>query len=352
MFKLRSLPRNLSAAERDLRNQDAKVRGSALRDLIRFDEEPDRSRAAELARDCLGDSDLEVRAQAALALADLRADGCVEDVLQLLGDVHVRVRQMALVALGELAEPGDAGVVGRIGAFLNVAEAALRFQALAAWARLAPERLQEVVEERLTDADAEVRLLALRLIHEHWLDAARVLPTTLTEGARARLEDPMPAVRLVAAVLLARAGEPTDTTLLARAVSRHVRAAEPIDEQDAIALCGELGVAAAVPALRRRAFGLWGISRDPFALHAKVALAQLGDARARASILTGLSARSWHVRALSVDAAARARLVEALPQLEGLLGDPKLDRELIEQAIQGLRDALGAPAVVPGASAG
>lgn len=328
------------------------MRSSALRDLRRFVEEPDRSRAVELARDCLGDTDLEVRAQATLALADLQADGCVQDVLQLLGDAHVRVRQMALVALGELAVPGDADVVGRIGAFLNVAEAALRFQALAAWARLAPERLQEVVEERLTDADAEIRLLALRLIHEHWLEAARALPAALREGARARLEDPESAVRLVAAVLLARAGEPTDTTLLVRAVSRHVRAAEPIDEQDAIALCGELRVVAAVPALRRRAFGLWGVSRDPFALQAKVALAQLGDARARASILTGLSARSWHVRALSVDAAARARLVEALPQLEGLLGDPKLDRELIEQAIQHLRDALGASAVAPGVPAG
>lgn len=328
------------------------MRVSALRDLSRFDEEPDRSQSVRLVSACLGDADPEVRAQAALTLADLRARECVEQVLPLLGDVHVRVRQMALVALGELAEPGDRAVAGRIGAFLEVAEAALRFQALVAWARLVPERLEGVVEERLTDADAEVRLLALRLLHEHWLDAARTLPAALAEAARARLEDPTPAVRLVAAVLLARAGKPTDTALLVRAVSGHVRAAEPIDEQEAIALCGELGIVAAIPALRRRAFGLFGMSLDPFALQAKVALAQLGDGRARASILTGLSARSWHVRALSVDAAAQARLVEALPQLEGMRGDPKLDRELIEQAIQRLRDALGASADAPGVPAG
>lgn len=351
VFKLHSLPRTLPAAERDLRSRDAKVRLSALGDLTRFREEPDRSRAVASARAGLQDDDVEVRARAAIVLADLGAGHCTEDVLRLLGDAHVRVRQMALVSLGELAEPGDATIVGRLGAFLNVAEPALRFQALAAWARLAPERLLEALEERLTDSDPEVRALALRLAHEHWVDAAGALPVHLVDAVRARLEDSEPAVRLVAAVLLGRAGEPTDTKLLGLAVSRRVRAVEPIDEQDAIALCGELEIRAAIPALRRRAFGLWGVSRDPFAWQAKVALAQLGDAKARTSILSGLSARSWHVRALSADAAANARLTEALPRLEVLLGDPQLDRELVERAIERLRTGLIQPGVAPGVSA-
>lgn len=334
MFKLHSLPRTLSAAERDLESSEVKVRLSALRDLARF---PEEERAVELARERLQDADAEVRAGAALLLADLGARSSVPEVLRLLGDAHLRVRQMAIVSLGELAPPGDEAVLGPLGAFLTVAEPALRFQALAAWVRLAGEGAAEVLAERMRDADPEIRTLALRLVQEHWVEEQRALPSALATEAAARLDDESPPVRLLAAILLGRAGLDTSAQVLIDAVARRTGVAEPIDEQDAIELCGELGLQGAAPALRRRAFGRWGRSRDPFGVQAKVALALLGDERARDSILDGLSSRSWQVRATSVDAAGRARLVEALPRIEALCADQEVDRELVERAMSALR---------------
>ncbi len=344
MFKLHPLPRTLSAAERDLGSADSKVRLSALRDLARF---PAEARASQLAAEKLRDADAEVRAQAALILADLGARESLPDVLQLLEDAHLRVRQMALVSLGELATPGDEAALSRAGAFLTVPEPALRFQAVAAWARIATVGAEDVLAERSRDTDPKVRGLALRLIQEHWVDRERELPARLARAATEGLDDEEPSVRLVAAILLARAGLDTSVEVLIDAAARRRGVVEPIDEQDAIELCGELGLQAAVPVLRRRAFGLWGRSRDPFGMQAKVALALLGDERARASIIEGLSARSWQVRAIAVDSAARARLREALPGIEALRGDPKLDPELLERALSALRplDAASSPSV-------
>jgi hypothetical protein len=114
---------------------------------------------------------------------------------------------------------------------------------------------------------------------------------------------------------------------------------DPADEQVAIELCGALGVRAAIPALRRRAFGLFGWTRDPFLWQARVALAQLGDERAVQAILKGLSSRLWHVRAVAVDAVGRARLQAARPRLLELLNDEALDRAHVEAALRSLSDA-------------
>lgn len=356
VFKLHALPRTLTAAERDLQNGDAKVRLSALKDLGRFGEEPARSTAVALVRQGLCDADAEVRARAVLVLADLRAEECTEELLKLLGDVQPRVRQMVLVSLGELARPGDTVVLGRVGAFLTVAEPALRYQALAAWARLVEEAPVEVLLERSTDADGEVRALALRLAQERWIDVGRDLPQELVDAALARLADDSLSVRLLAAILLGRGDRVEDRTaaerdaierILLDAVERRRGVAEPIDEQEAIELCGTLPVAGARRALRRRAFGLWGASRDPFALQAKVSLALLGDERARDSILAGLSARSWQVRSASVDAAARACLVEALPRITELRSDPEMDSELLDRAIALLDQSRAGPPRTP-----
>jgi HEAT repeat protein len=65
------------------------------------------------------------------------------------------------------------------------------------------------------------------------------------------------------------------------------------------------------PALSRRAFGFFGLFRDPLAWHARVALARLGDEQAKAAILRGLSAFTRDARTIAVAAAGRARLGEA-----------------------------------------
>ncbi len=338
LFKLASLPRHLRAALTDVEHASPAVRRSAVRDLARFGVEPERDAAIGALQKALRDVDADVRADAVLALSDLGAEGALPELLRLLGDVHLRVRQMALLGLGELASSEDGEVLGRIGSFLNAGEPALRFQALAAWARLVPERLLEVVLERMRDSDPEVRALSLRLAEERWAESPSELPSDLEVALRNRLGDDAPEVRLLAAVLLARKGLSTDALALLGAVERRLGVREPADEQIAIELCGVLGLHEATRALRRRAFGLFGWSRDPFCWHARVALARMGDPRAVQVILDGLRARAWHTRAVAADSAGRAGLVQALPRLEELRSDPRLDPELLETAIAALRD--------------
>ena len=98
---------------------------------------------------------------------------------------------------------------------------------------------------------------------------------------------------------------------------------DPEDEQTAIVLVGELGVAGAIPGLERRAWGLFGLGRRRFAYEAQIALAQLGNARARATILRGLSGWTRDTRTLSVVAAGRARLTEARAAIQAMQRDEK-----------------------------
>ncbi len=300
--------------------------------------DPERGEAIALLRGALSDGEAEVQAGAIVALADLEAVEAVGSLVPFLGDAAIRVRQMAVVALGELAEPGDAEVVGRIRGLLAAGEPALRFQALAAWARLAPEALEEELIERSEDSDAEVRTLAIRLAEEHWIGADQFPTDALVAMARARLDDESACVRLQAAIFLARAGLESSRNVLVAAVQRRAGVTEPSDEQTAIELSGELGLRAAIPSLRRRAFGWFGVSRDPFAWHARVALARMGDERARAAIEKGLQARSWHTRTVAVEAASRAGLVGFLPLLESMQArGESIDAEILGEAIERLK---------------
>ena len=71
MFGIRSLPRTLEAALRDLGHAKNETRISALRDLVRLAETDARPRALSALCEVLGsDADLHVRAAAALALGD------------------------------------------------------------------------------------------------------------------------------------------------------------------------------------------------------------------------------------------------------------------------------------------
>jgi HEAT repeat protein len=87
------------------------------------------------------------------------------------------------------------------------------------------------------------------------------------------------------------------------------------DEQAAIEICAELRLDAARPGLSARAFGgaLGGAS--PLAFQARVALARLGDERASAHIVRGLSSWSRAARSEAVAAAGQARLEAARARL-------------------------------------
>ncbi len=112
MFGIRSLPRTLEAALRDLGHAKNETRISALRDLVRLTETDARPQALRALCEVLGsDADLHVRAAAALALGDAGAKESREALLAAARNAPLQVREMALAALGELGDPGDSEIL-------------------------------------------------------------------------------------------------------------------------------------------------------------------------------------------------------------------------------------------------
>ena len=108
------LPRNLEAAFRDLESERAATRAAAIRDVVRHALGADgtRERAVPLLEKALReDAVAQVRAAAALALADLGAAEALATLLVAVEDEDPHVRQMALSALGEI---GDARAAARL----------------------------------------------------------------------------------------------------------------------------------------------------------------------------------------------------------------------------------------------
>jgi HEAT repeat protein len=338
MFGIRSLPRTLEAALRDLGHVKNETRISALRDLVRLAETEDRARALRALSEVLAsDAELHVRAAAALALGDAGATEAREALLAAAQSGPVQVREMALAALGEIAEPGDPAVLALLEVARVDAAPELRFQALIALNRLARAALLERLCDASRDLDAEVRQIAFRLAEEH-VEGGSALPEPVRMRARAALRDDAPNVRLAAAILLARVGDACGSEVIRAVVERKDRVASLEDEQAAIELCGELQIGDARAALSRRAFGFFGLFRDPLAWHARVALARLGDAQAKAAILRGLSAFTRDARTIAVAAAGRARLREAYPILRGMT-PAQADPETVAEALAELEAA-------------
>jgi HEAT repeat protein len=151
--------------------------------------------------------------------------------------------------------------------------------------------------------------------------------------AEAALSDSARDVRLAAAILLAKTGHEAAHAELAAVVNSRQPSREPEDEQTAVDLAGELGVKSAYPGLLRRAFGGL-LGRDRFAWQARVALARLGDERARRSILKDLSSWSYEARNMAVAAAGRARVPEARPLLLALRDRPEsADPDAVREAL-------------------
>jgi HEAT repeat protein len=339
MFGLELLPRSLDAALRDVKNDKERVRVSALADLARH---ADAAVAVGAMTAALReDPSPQVRAAAAIALADAGAKDAVDAVLAATSDANARVRQMALIALGELADGADARVVRVVRDALASDAAAIRYQALIAANALALPFVEEALARGASDADEEVRHVSLRLLEERSpAEGTRIQPNDGSmRTAVERLADPSLRVRLAAALLLGHAGDRRGTKVIVEAVETLGGPLDPQDEQAAIALAGELALREAVPGLSRRAFRPFGRARD-FAYDARIALAQLGDRRAKASILRGLAAFTRDARTHAVVAAARARLVEALPVIEAMQSDERrADPAAVRDAVMALRDS-------------
>jgi HEAT repeat protein len=323
MLGFSPLPRTLDAALRDAEHARPDVRLATLADLKRHARGGSDGAVAALVTRLKSDPEPQVRAGAALALADIDARHEIDVVVAAAGDQDPGVRQMALLGVGELAEPEHAAARAAATRGLVDPLAAVRYQAVVALARLQGEASLEALLVGTRDADPEVRHVSFRVAEEVFGGrAAEQVPLPLVQRARGALRDDNAAVQLSAAILLSVLGEQAGRDRLVEAVNSRRRIQHAEDETIAVELCGQLGLSAATPGLERRAFGVLG-GRTPVSWHARVALAELGHPRAKAAILRGLSAWSRDARTLAVAAAGRARLQEARSLLEGMRGMPE-----------------------------
>lgn len=343
MFGPRLLPRNVSACLRDLKSAKLEVRLSAVRDLGRHATGPAQEEArAALCRTLSHDAAVAVRAEAAVILADVGAAEHLDELCDALEDPALRVRQMALVAVGELGKASDGRVQHATRLLLSDLAPEMRFQALiAARNVLSESAFADALTRAHDDEDPEVRYIALRLAEEAWTESTPP-PRSLLAAARKAAKDDAAMVRLVAAVVLVRAEDPSGADLLASLLNGRAAGLSAEDEAEALALAGKHRIRAALPGLRRRAFGGW-FGSSPLSWHARVALARMGDARARRSIVSGLSAWTRDGRTLAVVAAGEARIVEARPKLEALAREPGgADPDAIARALELLSESAEA----------
>ncbi len=343
MFPYTARPRSFEAALRDLDDSRAKVRASAARDLARH-HEGQASAVVERLQKALDDADEDVRAEAALLLADLKATEAVPALLRLAKAGKQTARQAALAALGEL---GDKRGLEPVQSALADSHPEMRFQAVIAFPRICDDRDEAVraLLEATRDDDPRICHIALRMAEELGPEAdateGAVVPRPLLERAEELLRDPpSDPVQLAGAIILARSGQKTKAVaqVLVKAATRALRTDQADDEATAIELCGRLGLEQAVPELHRRAFGtLLGWSTDAFAWQARVALAALGHPRAVRWVEREL--RSWNRerRSLAVAAAGQGGVVAARKSIEAMRGQPeRADQNAVKQALAAL----------------
>ncbi|HTM45973.1 MAG TPA: HEAT repeat domain-containing protein [Polyangiaceae bacterium] len=289
----------------------------------------------------LTDPSAEVRRAAAIALADGAARGSVSALLQAAEDRDPRVRQMALMALGELGDGAQGDLAATLHRALCGPLPALRFQALASLVGLDIDA-DESLARGLQDGDGHVRLLALRLLSDRAGSAAAAGEATNSAAppwlrlVREQLRDPLPTVRLAAALVLQGLGDGEAEEVICQTLNDTRGKLEVEEELRAIDRVGRCGLIAAVPGLRRRAAGSFWLP-NLLQWPARTALALLGDAQAKSQILRGLQAWSWQTRTTAAHAAGVARLAAAQPQLQDLAARPDAaDPQVVQEALQQL----------------
>jgi HEAT repeat protein len=333
------LPRTLDASLRDLGSMRAATRASAVADLARHALRADdvRAQALPLIEKILAHDDSPIaRSAAAVALGDLKGEEALPALLVAIEDADVHVRQMAINALGEI---GDARATPRLLRALGDARPEVRYQALIAYAKLAPDAADVIgaLARAMSDDDAAVRYIAIRIAEEHMGDAPPA-DHALAAPARKLLEGGDPHVALAAAIFLAKLGDVAARAIVARVIAggrAFTVAPEKEDEQEAVELAGRLDLREAIPDLERRAWGLKSFVSDTCAWHAKIALARMNHPKAIAEILRDLTSSRRDLRGAAVVAAGRARVAEARGALEAIATkaeEPEL-RELAAEAL-------------------
>ncbi len=337
------LPRNLEASVRDLSSAKADTRASAAADLVRHAhaDEATRARAVPLLVQRLTDEHPRVRAAVAVGLGDLHATEAVPALLVAVEDDDAHVRQMAINALGEI---GDASALPRLRRALKDARPEVRYQSIIAFARVADKgaaleasEVDDALFEATNDEDDAIKHIALRVAEER-LDEGKGPDGRMLARARTLVGDggkASPHVRLVAAILLAKAGDERGHDLVLRVVRGEKIAGLAPDKEDeraAVELAGELGMRELATHLERRAWGALRFIRDTCPFHARIALARMGHDRAKKEILAELASSRREVLSGAVVAAGRARLHEARDRIAALTSaavDPELRREAL-----------------------
>jgi HEAT repeat protein len=344
------LPRNLEAAFRDLASAKPATRASAIRDVVRhaLRESETRARALPLLERALRDDAVAaVRSEAAVALADVNAGEALAALLMAVEDEDAHVRQMAIAAIGEI---GDVRATQRLERALSDERPEVRYQAIIAYARVVKDDASSVANalaRALEDSDEAIRYIAMRVAEEHGIDGEPLRDPRLIARAEQLVDAVDPAVSVVASIYLARLGLDRGRRVVLDVVAGARKTSELEDERACVDLTGELSLREAIPDLERRVWGSrrllrsvlsWGAGdAASCAWHARIALARMGHARARADILADLASWRRETREAAVVAAGRARLVEARAALEGLGGS--VDDALVREAL--LRLAVG-----------
>ena len=366
MFQPAPLPRTIEASFRDLSSSKAVTRASAIRDVARHAQRSDttRNRAIPLLKKAL-ESDVAscVRAEAAVALADVGASDALPTLLVAVEDDDAYVRQMALSALGEI---GDPRATQRLVRALRDDRPEVRYQAIIAFGRVAkdePDSVAAALLHALEDRDESIRYIAMRLAEEQLaargatespLDSPQFgerldpLAAGCDEKIAARAEQLIDgaedAIAVVAGLYLARSGRPRGRAVVLDVVAERRKTPELEDEQACIELAGELTLREAIPHLERRVWGrrrairivmAWGAGdRASCAWHARIALARMGHDRARFEILADLGSWRREKREAAVVAVGRARIHEAQDVLEQLeITGASVEVALIREAL-------------------
>jgi len=313
MWLYSPLPRLLPAALRDLQDGSAAVRLSAVRDLERFVDVPERTNVLHALTKALEDPSPPVRATAARLLGDVQEPALVARLLVAMEDSDAYVRQMVIQALGTLGNPS---AVSRLRRALTDERADVRFQSILALPKLVPDEAEHVWISAVSDPDALVRYIALRSLEGHLERCAETgFPAPIRAVAVRALEDDDVAVRCAAALLLAQQRDLAGAAILLAIVNGALRPREAEDEVAALEMAADLSLQAAVPGLEKRAFGSERYFRETFSLVARISLARLGHDKARRTLLRDLRAWSYARRTVAVIAVGRARLHEARPLL-------------------------------------
>ena len=335
------LPRTFDACLRDLSSTKPETRASAASDLVRHGraDEALREQALPLLQKVLADESPRVRASAAVALADLQAHEAVEPLLHAVEDDDAGVRQMAMAALGEI---GDARAVRRLEKAQSDKRPEMRYQAVIALSHLLDaDELCAALQRGTSDDDFNVRYISLRLAEER---ASEPAPARLVTRAARLLDDEAADVAIAAAIYLVKSGDERGKPLLLRIV-QGTEKAQAEDEREAVELAGRTGLTEAIPALERRAYGVFRLVRDTCSFHALIALARLGHGRAIDDITRDLDARSKKKREAAVVAVGRAGLVVAKERILRMQ-DSDASADLRAEALRALAASpsdVGAP---------